>query len=56
VGLHLCYELDVPRDTSVAEVVDRVRRLYDVAVTLPFDEVGPFVQTTAGEALGSTTP
>jgi len=55
MGLHLCYELDVPRETSFADVVERVRRLYDVAATLPFDEVGPLVRTTSGEALGGQT-
>jgi hypothetical protein len=52
MGLHLCYELAVPRDTSVAEVIERMQRLYREAVTLPFETVGPLVRVTAGETLG----
>ena len=47
MGLHLCYELDVPRDTSIDQVVDRVQRLYHEAITLPFEKVGPLVRVTA---------
>jgi hypothetical protein len=52
MGLHLCYELAVSRDTSIVEVVDRMQRLYHQALTLPFEEVGPMVRVPAGEALG----
>jgi len=52
VGLHLCYELGVPRETSMDEVVERVRQLYRVAVTLSFDRVGPLVRTMPDESLG----
>ena len=55
MGLHLCYELSVPRETPVDEVAERVRQLYRVAVTHPFDKVGPLVRTTAGETLGDAT-
>jgi hypothetical protein len=55
MGLHLCYELAVPRDTSIAEVVERMQRLYREAVTLPFETVGPLVRVTAGESLGNAS-
>ena len=54
MGLHLCFELSVPRDTPMTDVVERVRQLRRVAVTLPFDKVGPLVLTTAGQTLGET--
>jgi hypothetical protein len=52
MGLHLCYELDLARDLSFADVTERVRQLHRVAVTLPFDMVGPVVQVNEGESLG----
>lgn len=55
MGLHLCFELAVPRDTAMADVVERVRQLRRVAATLPFDKVGPLVLTAAGQALGDTS-
>jgi hypothetical protein len=55
MGLHLCYELAVPRDTPIAEVVERMQRLYREAVTLPFETVGPLVRVTAGETLGNAS-
>jgi len=55
VGRHLCYELDLARDLSFADVIERVRQLHRVAVTLPFDMVGPLVQIYEGESLGHGT-
>jgi len=52
MGLHLCYELALPPDTPESDVAERVRRLYAEAVRIPFELVGPFVRTTAGESLG----
>jgi len=52
MGLHLCYELGVPRETSMDQVVERVGQLYQVATTLSFDRLGPLVRTTAGDTLG----
>ena len=52
MGLHLCYELDLARDLSFADVTERVRQLHRIAVTLPFDTVGPLVQINEGESLG----
>ena len=51
MGLHLCYELDLARDLSLADVTERVRELHRTAVTLPFDMVGPLVQIKEGESL-----
>ena len=52
MGLHLCYELRLPRHFSLDGVAERVGALHRVAVTLPFDTVGPLVRMTAGETLG----
>lgn len=52
MGLNLCFELGVPRETPMTDVVERVRQLHRVAMTLPFDKVGPLVHTTAGDTLG----
>ena len=54
MGLTIYYELSVPRDTSIAEVVERMRRLHEVAVTLPFDAVSSLTITTAGTTLGDS--
>ena len=54
MGLHLCFELGLARETPMADVVERVRQLHRVAVALPFDKVGPLVLTTAGQALDDT--
>ena len=52
MGLHLCDELTLPRETSATLVAERVRLLHEAATRLPFDKVSALVQATAGEALG----
>ena len=52
VGLHLCYELALPRETPATVVAERVSRLHEAAARLPFAKVSSLVRTTAGEALG----
>jgi hypothetical protein len=54
VGLTLYYELSVPRDTAMTEVVECLRRLHQVAATLPFDAVSSLTITTAGRTLGES--
>ncbi len=52
MGLHLCYELALPRETAATAVAERVRLLYGVATRLRFAKVSPLVQVTDGEPLG----
>jgi len=55
MGLHICYELALPRNLPLTEVTDRVRLLYEVASRLPFETVSALVLSTDGEALGDVT-
>ena len=52
MGLHLCYELALPRETAATAVVERVRLLHEAAARLPFAKVSALVRVTDGEALG----
>ena len=52
MGLHLCYELALPRETAATAVTERVGLLHDVATRLPFAKVSPLIQVSAGETLG----
>jgi hypothetical protein len=52
MGLHLCYELALPRETAASAVTERVHLLHEAATRLSFAKVSPLVQVTAGEALG----
>jgi hypothetical protein len=52
MGLHLCYELTLPRETAATVVTERVRLLYEAATRLPFAKVSSLVRVTDGEALG----
>jgi hypothetical protein len=52
MGLHLCYELALPRETPAIAVAERVRLLHEAASRLPFATVSSFVRVTEGEALG----
>jgi hypothetical protein len=52
MGLHLCYELALPRETPMTAVAERVRLLHEVAARLPFAEVSSLVRATDGEPLG----
>src|SRR5215213_1091270 len=56
MGLHICYELALPRDLPLTEVTDRVRVLHEVAARLPFETVSSLVRVTDGEALGHANP
>jgi len=52
MGLHLCYELALPRETPATAVAERVRRLYDAAGGLPFAKISALVRVTEAEPLG----
>lgn len=52
MGLHLCYELALPRETPAMVAAERVGLLHEAAARLPFDTVSAHVRVTAGEALG----
>jgi hypothetical protein len=52
MGLHLCYELALPRETPATAVAERVRLLHEAATRLPFAEVSALMRVTEGEALG----
>jgi hypothetical protein len=52
MGLHLCYELALPRETAATAVAQRLRLLHEAAARLPFANVSSLVQVTDGEALG----
>jgi hypothetical protein len=52
VGLHLCFELALPRDTPAANVAEQVRLLHEKAAQLPFAEVTPLLRVSAADTLG----
>jgi hypothetical protein len=52
MGLHLCYELALPRETPATAVAERVRLLHEAATRLPFGKVSSLERVTAGEPLG----
>lgn len=52
MGLHLCYELALPRETTATAVAERVRLLYEAAGRLPFAKVSALVRVADSEALG----
>jgi len=55
MGLHLCYELALPRETAATAVTERVHLLHEAATRLSFAKVSPLVQVTAGETLGDVS-
>jgi hypothetical protein len=52
MGLHLCYELALPRETPVTAVAERVRLLHEAARRLPFAKVSSLMRVTGGDPLG----
>lgn len=52
MGLHLCYELALARETAATVVAERIRLLHEAATRLSFAKVSSLVRTTDGEPLG----
>ena len=52
MGLHLCYELALPRETTATAVAERVRLLHEAATRLPVAKVSSLVRVADTEALG----
>ena len=52
MGLHLCYELALPRETPASAVAERVRVLHEAATRLPLAKISALVRVTDGEPLG----
>lgn len=49
MGLHLCYELDLPLECSDAHVAESLTQLHRTARDLPFDQVTPVFQVAGAE-------